>query len=242
MCVCVCVCVCVRACVCVWERLLVCIITLYSWEPHDKFRAKEGSGIRLITHQSSCEFSAAVGHWRERERTEDNSGREWICWAALKAPFSGTEHFPLPASLSCSLSTEQPNHCRLFSGEGGADKSLSLSLPVNTFFHPSHSFSLSTALLCSLCYASFPSLHIFSTVLLPVLSVSLSVWMWVWICMCLYKWLYSFPQTKPDMYKNVNLICMSLLVRWHPFIPNQYSQMAVTGYTAYNQPKQHFLQ
>lgn len=98
------------------------------------FRAKEGSGIRLITHQSSCEFSAAVGHRRERERTEDNSGREGICWAALKAPF-----FPfsaLSASLSCSLSTEQPNRCRLFSGEGGAEKNLSLSLSFSPFFHP----------------------------------------------------------------------------------------------------------
>ncbi len=111
------------------------------------FRAKEGSGIRLITHQSSCEFSAAVGHRRERERTEDNSGREWICWAALKAPFSGTEHFPLPASLSCSLSTEQPNHCQLFSGEGGADKSLS---PGQPFLSP---LSLFFSLYCPLVLA-----------------------------------------------------------------------------------------
>ncbi len=124
------------------------------------FRAKEGSGIRLITHQSSCEFSAAVGHRRERERTEENSGREGICWAALKAPF-----FPFPAlsaSLSCSLSTEQPNRCRLFSGEGGAEKNLSLSLSlVQPFLSPPLTLSLSLLPSCALCYSSFLSLHIF---------------------------------------------------------------------------------
>lgn len=215
---------------CVWETS----ITLYLWEQHENSPSQR-LRIRLITHQSSCEFSAAVTHWRERGRTGDNPEGEGICWAVLTAPFFS---FPAPsASLSLLLSLTQsalssPTAAGCFLGK--AEKNLSLSL-FQPFLSPHiHSFSLSLLPSCALLVSHPPFPYIY-TVLLPLLSVR------VCMCVCSYKWFHSPPQTKLDMHKNKNLICVSLLVRSLPFISNQYSQMAVTGYTAYNQPKQHFL-
>lgn len=128
------------------------------------FWAKEGSGIRLITHQSSCEFSAAVGHRRERERTEDNSGREGICWAALKAPY-----FPFP-SLSTSLSLllslarsalSSPTAAGCFLGKAEQRK-ISLSLShVQPFLSPPLTLSLSLLPSCALSVTHPSSPYIF---------------------------------------------------------------------------------
>lgn len=114
----------------------------------------------MITHQSSCEFSAAVTQRRERGDKPEGVG---ICWAVLTAPFLSFPVLSASLSLLPSLSTEQPNRCRLFSGEGGAEKNLSLSLSlVQPFFSPPiHSFSLSLLPSCALLVSHPPSPYIF---------------------------------------------------------------------------------
>lgn len=168
-------------------------------------RAKD-SGIRLITHQSSCEFSAAVTQRRERGDKPEGVG---ICQAVLTAPFLS---FPVPsASLSLLLSLTQsalssPTAAGCFLGKAERRKislSLSLSFTRSALFFTPHSLflSLSTALLCSLSLSSSLFLHIF-----PLSYFLCSMYLSVRVCVCSYKWFYSLPQTKPDMHKNKNLI------------------------------------
>ncbi len=180
------------------------------------FRGQEGSGIRLITHQSSCEFSAAVGHRRERERTEITlEGRD--LWAALKAPF-----FPFPRTERFSLLLAQHWAAQplpvVFWGRRSREKSLSLSLSRSALSFTPLTLSLSLLPSCALCYSSFLSLHIFFHCPTScALCISLSGCEFGCVCACINGFTLSSDKNQICTKMWISYACLvSQMTPFHP--------------------------
>jgi len=124
--------------------------------------------------------------------------------------FSSTERFPLPASLSHSVNTEPPNRSRLFSGEGGAEKNLSLSLSLFQLFLSPHTFSLSLycPLVLSLSHPPFPYIFFHCPTSSALCTVYLCQSLNVCVLVYIYIWFRSLPQTKLDTKIRISYACL----------------------------------